>query len=68
MTTSQKRCKKCCGNPPFCLAQGRKPVWPRMRKPLFCRGMRVDVTTCVMVESLPRLGWSREDAASTVIG
>ena len=34
----------------YCLARGRKPGWPKTRKPLFCRGMRVGATTCGMVE------------------
>ena len=37
-TTSQKRCKKRCSNPPFCLARSRKPGWPKTRKPPVLQG------------------------------
>ena len=45
-TTSQKRCKIRCSNPPFCLARGRKAIWLSARKPLFCNGMRRIARRC----------------------
>ncbi len=34
----------------YCLARGRKPGWPKTRKPLLCSGMRVGATTCQMAK------------------
>ena len=49
-TTSQKRCKMRCSTLPFCLARGRNPICPRIRKPLFCRGLRPGARWCNPVE------------------
>ena len=46
----QKRVKKRVSNRPFCLAEGRNPNWPRMKKPLFCRGLRPGARWCTPAE------------------
>ena len=55
----QKRVKKRGSIRPFCLAEGRNPKWPRIRKPLFCRGLRPGARWCKPAEwriGVPHLG------------
>jgi hypothetical protein len=46
---STNRCKM-RSSLPYCLARGRKPLCPRIRKPLFCRGLRPGARWCNPVE------------------